>query len=111
MRRSRHGGAALVLFTSGTTSRPKLVPLTEANLLASADHVATTLALTPGDRCLGVMPLFHIHGLVAGLLAPLLSGGSVVCTPGFVGVGGLGLDRRPGTDLVHGGAHHPPGHA
>jgi acyl-CoA synthetase (AMP-forming)/AMP-acid ligase II/thioesterase domain-containing protein len=81
------GGVALVLFTSGTTSRPKLVPLTEANLLASAGAVADTLRLAPGDRTLGVMPLFHIHGLVAALLAPLASGGSVVATPGF----------RPGT--------------
>ena len=80
-----HGDAALLLFTSGTTSRPKLVPLTEANLLASAAHVTAALGLTRADRCLNVMPLFHIHGLVAGLLAPLVSGGSVVCAPGFVG--------------------------
>jgi len=76
-------GVALVLFTSGTTSRPKLVPLTEANLLASAGAVAETLRLAPTDRTLGVMPRFHIHGIVAGLLAPLLAGGSVVATPGF----------------------------
>jgi acyl-CoA synthetase (AMP-forming)/AMP-acid ligase II/thioesterase domain-containing protein len=76
-------GVALVLFTSGTTSRPKLVPLTEANLLASAGAVADTLRLAPTDRTLGVMPRFHIHGIVAGLLAPLLAGGSVVATPGF----------------------------
>lgn len=74
---------ALVLHTSGTTSRPKQVPLTHANLLASARHIGTTLALGPADRCLNVMPLFHIHGLVAGLLAPLAAGGSVVCTPAF----------------------------
>jgi len=77
------GAAALLLFTSGTTSRPKLVPLTEANLLASTANVVATLGLTAADRCLGVMPLFHIHGLVAGLLASLAAGGSVVCTPGF----------------------------
>jgi len=79
------GDAALLLFTSGTTSAPKLVPLTEAGLLASAATVAATLALGPDDRGLTVMPLFHIHGLVAGLLAPLHAGGSVVCTPGFSG--------------------------
>lgn len=71
---------ALVLHTSGTTSRPKMVPLTHANLLASARHIGTTLQLQPTDRCLNVMPLFHIHGLVAGLLASLGAGGSTVCT-------------------------------
>ena len=75
--------AALLLHTSGTTSRPKLVPLTQRNLAASAGNVAASLALTPADRCLGVMPLFHIHGLVAAVLAPLASGGSAACTPGF----------------------------
>ena len=74
---------ALVLFTSGTTGKPKMVPLSHGNLLASAHAVAETLALTPSDRSLAVMPLFHIHGLVAALLAPLYSGGSVVCPPGF----------------------------
>src|SRR5688572_8276311 len=75
---------ALVLHTSGTTSRPKIVPLTHANLCASADHIAATLALEPEDVCLNVMPLFHIHGLVAGLLASLRAGSSVVCAPGFI---------------------------
>lgn len=74
---------ALVLHTSGTTSRPKVVPLLQRNLLASARHIGTTLALGPDDRCLNIMPLFHIHGLIAGVLASLLSGGSVFCTPGF----------------------------
>ncbi|MFM8305142.1 MAG: AMP-binding protein [Actinomycetota bacterium] len=77
------GDAALLLFTSGTTSRPKLVPLCEDALVASAANVAAALGLTPRDRCLDVMPLFHIHGLVAGLLAPLSQGGSVICAPGF----------------------------
>jgi len=75
--------AALLLFTSGTTSKPKLVPLTEQSLLRSAANVAAALQLGAADRCLNVMPLFHIHGLVAGLLAPIAAGGSVVCTPGF----------------------------
>ncbi len=74
---------ALVLHTSGTTSRPKAVPLTQANLGASADHVRRALALTPEDRCLNIMPLFHVHGLVAGLLASLAAGASVACPPGF----------------------------
>lgn len=75
--------AALVLHTSGTTSRPKLVSLTHVNLLASARHIGATLRLQPDDRCLGVMPLFHIHGLVAGVLASLAAGGSTVCTRSF----------------------------
>jgi acyl-CoA synthetase (AMP-forming)/AMP-acid ligase II/acyl carrier protein len=74
---------ALVLHTSGTTSRPKLVPLTQLNLHTSAQNVRTALHLTPDDRCLNVMPLFHIHGLVAAVLASLAAGGSVICTPGF----------------------------
>lgn len=73
---------ALILFTSGTTARPKLVPLTHANLLASASNIAATLELSPNDRCLNIMPLYHIHGLVGGLLAPLIAGGSV-CPSGF----------------------------
>lgn len=74
---------ALLLHTSGTTSKPKLVPLTRSNLSSSAGYIAESLRLSPGDRSLGVMPLFHIHGLVASLLASLSSGGSVVCAPGF----------------------------
>jgi acyl-CoA synthetase (AMP-forming)/AMP-acid ligase II/acyl carrier protein len=79
------GDTALILHTSGTTSRPKMVPLTQANLCQSAHNIAATLALTPSDRCLNVMPLFHIHGLMAALLASLKAGASVVCTPGFQG--------------------------
>jgi acyl-CoA synthetase (AMP-forming)/AMP-acid ligase II len=74
---------ALVLHTSGTTSRPKIVPLLQRNLAASARHIGRTLALQPGDRCLNIMPLFHIHGLIAAVLSSLAAGGSVVCTPGF----------------------------
>ena len=75
--------AALVLHTSGTTSRPKIVPLTGANLCASAANIAGWLALEPGDRCLNIMPLFHIHGLMAGAMASLRAGSTVICTPGF----------------------------
>jgi acyl-CoA synthetase (AMP-forming)/AMP-acid ligase II len=74
---------ALVLHTSGTTSRPKMVPLTHQNLCASAGHIRDALALTPSDRCLNIMPLFHIHGLVASVLSSLCAGASVVTTPGF----------------------------
>jgi len=74
---------ALVLHTSGTTGRPKIVPLTHLNLCSSALNVRDALGLTHNDRCLNVMPLFHIHGLVASVLSSLASGGSVACTPGF----------------------------
>ena len=73
----------LILHTSGTTSRPKMVPLSQANLAASARNIADTLHLAPGDRCLNIMPLFHIHGLMAPVLASLAAGGEVVCSPGF----------------------------
>jgi acyl-CoA synthetase (AMP-forming)/AMP-acid ligase II len=74
---------ALVLHTSGTTARPKIVPLTHGNICASAASIAETLALTPADACLNVMPLFHIHGLIAATLASLHAGAAVICTPGF----------------------------
>jgi acyl-CoA synthetase (AMP-forming)/AMP-acid ligase II len=74
---------ALVLHTSGTTSRPKIVPLLQRNLVASARHIGTTLGLSPEDRCLNIMPLFHIHGLIAAVLSSLAAGASVSCTPGF----------------------------
>ena len=77
------GDEALVLHTSGTTSRPKVVPLTQANLFASASNIASTLALTPADHCLNIMPLFHIHGLIAVVLSSIKAGASVCCTPGF----------------------------
>jgi oxalate---CoA ligase len=74
---------ALVLHTSGTTSRPKIVPLSQRNICASARSVRATAALSAQDRGLNIMPLFHIHGLVAGILAPLSAGGEIVCTEGF----------------------------
>ena len=74
---------ALILHTSGTTSRPKIVPLLQRNLCASARNIKQTLALDPIDHCLNVMPLFHIHGLMAALLASLSAGASLCCTPGF----------------------------
>ena len=88
-RRAERSGAAqpddiaLVLHTSGTTSRPKIVPLSQRNVCASAHHISQTLALSADDRGLNIMPLFHIHGLIAALLAPLSAGGEVCCTTGF----------------------------
>jgi acyl-CoA synthetase (AMP-forming)/AMP-acid ligase II/acyl carrier protein len=74
---------AFILLTSGSTSRPKMVPLTHASVCLSAYNVGVALALGPGDRLLSVLPLFHGHGLISGVLAALAAGSSVVCTPGF----------------------------
>jgi oxalate---CoA ligase len=74
---------ALVLHTSGTTSRPKIVPLRHINVTASAYHVGAALALSGEDVCLNIMPLFHIHGLIAATLASVAAGGAVCCTSGF----------------------------
>jgi len=80
---ARSDDVALVLHTSGTTARPKLVPLTQRNLYTSGHNIRASLNLDERDRCLNVMPLFHIHGLVGALLSSLTAGGSVVCTSGF----------------------------
>jgi acyl-CoA synthetase (AMP-forming)/AMP-acid ligase II/acyl carrier protein len=74
---------ALILPTSGTTSKPKKVLLTHRNLCASALAIRDSLRLKSSDRCLNVMPLFHIHGLVGGLLASLAAHASFVATPDF----------------------------
>ena len=74
---------ALILHTSGTTSRPKIVPLLQSNIAASAGHIRDSLALTAADRCMNVMPLFHIHGLLAAVSASLAAGASIWCAPGF----------------------------
>ena len=74
---------ALILHTSGTTSIPKMVPLTHLNLCISAKNIVKTLNLDRSDRCINIMPLFHIHGIVGLLLSSLFSGGSVFTSPGF----------------------------
>ena len=77
------GDVALILHTSGSTARPKLVPLTQANVAASAGNIGKALQFSAADRGLSIMPLFHIHGLIAGLLAPLSAGSYVYCPPAF----------------------------
>ena len=74
---------ALILHTSGTTSRPKRVALANANLMASVLNVADTYELTRDDVSFCVMPLFHVHGLVASTLATLATGGTVLVAPRF----------------------------
>jgi acyl-CoA synthetase (AMP-forming)/AMP-acid ligase II len=69
---------ALVLHTSGSTGRPKRVPLKNRNIAVSCQNVAATYGLTANDVSLCVMPLFHIHGLVASTLSTFLTGGTVV---------------------------------
>jgi acyl-CoA synthetase (AMP-forming)/AMP-acid ligase II len=72
----------LLLLTSGTTARPKIVPLTHANICTSAYSSCAALALRETDRCLNVLPLFHGHGLIATVLASLAAGASIVAAPG-----------------------------
>ena len=74
---------ALILHTSGSTGRPKRVPLPHANVAVSAKNIAATYALSSGDVSLCLMPLFHVHGLVASTLATLVSGGTVVAPKKF----------------------------
>ena len=90
---------ALVLHTSGTTSRPKRVPLRHRNLMASVDNIVRHYRLGPDDVSLCVMPLFHVHGLVCAL-ATFASGGTVVVPPIFSPMGLLSFEathtfRRP----------------
>ena len=73
----------LVLHTSGTTSRPKIVPLTNKNIYSSAENISKSLNLSEVDHCLNIMPLFHIHGLIAILAASIKSGASVCASNGF----------------------------
>lgn len=74
---------AFILMTSGTTSRPKMVPLTHASVCRSAYNAGAALRLGSRDRLLNVLPLFHAHGLISGLLTALAAGSTVVCAPGF----------------------------
>jgi oxalate---CoA ligase len=83
--RPRGDDTALLLYTSGTTSRPKRVPLTHHNLLSSAENIAACLRLNPNDRCLNIMPLYHIHGLVGGLLSSLTATATVAVPLDFSG--------------------------
>ena len=76
---------------------PKIVPLSQRNLCASARNIRQTLRFVPGDCGLNIMPLFHIHGLIAGVLAPISAGSEVFCSPGFDALkffGWIWLDRE-----------------
>ena len=87
---------ALVLHTSGSTGRPKRVPLDQSNLTTSIANIIATYALTPEDVSLCVMPLFHVHGLMASLMATLASGGTVVVPSRFNPLGFWRIVRELG---------------
>ena len=74
---------ALFLHTSGTTSRPKGVPLSHANLATSLDNIVGTYGLSEEDRALMIMPLFHVHGLIGVLFSTFASGGTAIVPSRF----------------------------
>ena len=86
-----------------------MVPLSQGNLVASARNIVATLRLAPEDRCLNIMPLFHIHGLMAPVLASLAAGAEVVCTPGFDALRFFAWLDEARPVLVQRGANHAPG--
>ena len=98
----------LLLHTSGTTSRPKQVPLLQRNLTAQARSIATHYALTESDVSYCAMPLFHVHGLVASTLAPLAAGGTVVVPRRFSPRRFHTQAAAHGGDVAVRGAHAPP---
>ena len=84
---------SLVLHTSGTTSRPKIVPLTNKNIFSSAENISKSLNLSENDHCLNIMPLFHIHGLIAILASSMKAGASVCASNGFNAIKFLDLAK------------------
>lgn len=78
-----HDDTALFLHTSGTTSRPKGVPLRHVNLMQSTANIAATYELTAEDSSLIVMPMFHVHGLIGAAFSTLYTGGTVIMPPRF----------------------------
>ncbi|MDA9400727.1 non-ribosomal peptide synthetase [Bradyrhizobium sp. CCBAU 45389] len=91
---SRGDDDAFILLTSGTAARPKMVPLTHRNVCLSAYNAGRVLSLTSHDRLLNVLPLFHAHGLISGLLTALAAGSSVICTDGFDALSFFGWMRE-----------------
>ena len=77
------GDIALLLQTSGTTAKPKIVPLKHSNVVESVNSIAATFKLAHSDRCLNIMPPHHVHGLVGATLASLCRAAAVACLPAF----------------------------
>mmetsp|Transcript_1458 Transcript_1458/g.2712 ORF Transcript_1458/g.2712 Transcript_1458/m.2712 type:complete len:584 (-) Transcript_1458:189-1940(-) len=88
---------ALVLHTSGTTKKPKIVPLTHANIGCGAQCIRSTVLMQPEDVCLNTMPLFHIHGQIVNVLASAVAGSQVMCIAGVFNAGNFhkGLQSEP----------------
>ena len=97
------GDAALILHTSGTTSRPKQVSLTQRNLMASTRTIASFYQLEPADASFCVMPLFHVHGLVASTFAALAAGGTVIVPRRFTPRGFWPQAREHGASWLSAG--------
>eukprot|EP00747_Dinoflagellata_sp_TGD_P165277 gnl/TRDRNA2_/TRDRNA2_186348_c0_seq1.p1 gnl/TRDRNA2_/TRDRNA2_186348_c0~~gnl/TRDRNA2_/TRDRNA2_186348_c0_seq1.p1 ORF type:complete len:1158 (-),score=153.33 gnl/TRDRNA2_/TRDRNA2_186348_c0_seq1:131-3604(-) len=97
---NRRGDLALVLHTSGTTKKPKIVPLTIENLVVGAMCIKSTLQREHSDICLNLMPLYHIHGISVNVLATAFAGASVICSSGYPGpAGALRWLNESGTPL------------
>lgn len=88
---------ALVLHTSGTTKKPKIVPLTHENIACGGQCIATTIQMTSDDVCLNTMPLFHIHGEIVNLMASVVKGTQVMCVAGVFSAANFheGLKTEP----------------
>jgi acyl-CoA synthetase (AMP-forming)/AMP-acid ligase II len=78
-----HQDDGLLMYTSGTTGRPKGVVLRQSSVLAGGANAVLAHELTVADRALCVLPLYHINGLCVTIMGPLVSGGSVVVPPKF----------------------------
>jgi malonyl-CoA/methylmalonyl-CoA synthetase len=100
--RSAPGDAAMIVFTSGTTGAPKGAVLTHANLLAGVRAVASAWRWSADDRLVLALPLFHVHGLCAGLFGTLATGASAVVLDGFSADGVLDAAERHGGTLFFG---------
>jgi acyl-CoA synthetase (AMP-forming)/AMP-acid ligase II/acetyltransferase-like isoleucine patch superfamily enzyme/acyl carrier protein len=74
---------ALVLFTSGTSGKKKVVPYTVHTIISGVGFVIESWGLTKDDVCINMMPLFHVGGIVRNLFAPIMAGGSTICCPAF----------------------------
>ncbi len=94
------GDDALIVYTSGTTGKPKGAVHTHASLLAGISSVLTAWAWGPADRLVLCLPLFHVHGLCAGLFGTLAAGASAVVFDRFDESAVLGA--APGSTMFFG---------